>query len=249
MCYRRKTALASDTLTPTTESTVLSCLLSAVGLVTLRKDTKQGTFLTKAGTITLFNGVTWLHENVQLFILFYFSLQFFSTSSSLVGYSSRRSWVRHSSRKSSATHSYQCVQYFRVSAAMVRLPVFGIFNLHTDLNACDCTRGLYGHLKRVCTESWFWKKIPCRTGDSNPRQYYTWLFSRTLYPVRYSRPNWQSHIKTQQNTRKQAAGAHWMNEWIKIDIQRTKKLKKVHIKPCVFTAPDTHSAYMYALTS
>ena len=33
-------------------------------------------------------------------------------------------------------------------------------------------RGLSGHLKRVCTESWLWVKnkkikIPCRTGDSN----------------------------------------------------------------------------------
>ena len=28
-----------------------------------------------------------------------------------------------------------------------------IFNVRTDVDACDCTRGLYGHRKRVCTGS------------------------------------------------------------------------------------------------
>ena len=37
------------------------------------------------------------------------------------------------------------------------------FNVHTDINACNCTQGLYGHWKRVCTESWLHKKIPCHT--------------------------------------------------------------------------------------
>ena len=31
---------------------------------------------------------------------------------------------------------------------------YGIFNVHTDENTCDCTRGVYGYRKRVCTESW-----------------------------------------------------------------------------------------------
>ena len=31
------------------------------------------------------------------------------------------------------------------------------------------------------------RKIPCRTGDSNPRQYCAWLFSRTLYQMSYLR--------------------------------------------------------------
>ena len=43
---------------------------------------------------------------------------------------------------------------------MVRLPVFGIFNVRTAIDACDCTRGLYGHRKRVCTGSWLWEKNP-----------------------------------------------------------------------------------------
>ena len=36
--------------------------------------------------------------------------------------------------------------------------VFGIFNVHADVDACDCTRWLYGHHKRVCTESSLWKE-------------------------------------------------------------------------------------------
>ena len=36
--------------------------------------------------------------------------------------------------------------------------MFGIFNVHTDVQACDCTRRLYRHRKRACTESWLWEK-------------------------------------------------------------------------------------------
>ena len=38
---------------------------------------------------------------------------------------------------------------------MVWLPVIGIFNVRSDVDAYDCTHGggLYGHRKRVCTGS------------------------------------------------------------------------------------------------
>ena len=53
---------------------------------------------------------------------------------------------------------FWCVQ------AVVRLPIHGIFNKCTDVNACDCTwRGggkLYQHHKRICVESWLWEKGP-----------------------------------------------------------------------------------------
>ena len=42
---------------------------------------------------------------------------------------------------------FPCVQ------TMVWLPVFGIVNVRTDVDTYDCTRGLYGHRKRVCSES------------------------------------------------------------------------------------------------
>ena len=58
---------------------------------------------------------------------------------------------------------------------IVRLTVFGIYNALTHVDACDCTRGLYEHRE----------SLPCRTGDSNPRLYCSWLFSRTFYHLSY----------------------------------------------------------------
>ena len=44
--------------------------------------------------------------------------------------------------------------------------------MRTDVDACDFTRGLYGHRKRESAlEVDSGRNIPCRTGDSNPRQY------------------------------------------------------------------------------
>ena len=31
--------------------------------------------------------------------------------------------------------------------------MLGIFDMRTDVNECNCTCGLYGHGKKVCTES------------------------------------------------------------------------------------------------
>ena len=45
-----------------------------------------------------------------------------------------------------AAHSCQCVYYFHVFLCvktMVWLPVFEIRNVRIDVEACDCTRGLY----------------------------------------------------------------------------------------------------------
>ena len=119
-------------------------------------------------------------------VLFCFLFCFaFYTSWSLAGKSGHLTWVRHSSRKSSATHSYWCVQYFCVQT-MVRLPVLGIFNVRTDVDACDCTRRLYRHCKRVCTGSWLREKSLATPGT---RQHYTWpvlqwqYYSWTLYQL------------------------------------------------------------------
>ena len=95
-----------------------------------------------------------------------------TTSLSLAGNSGRLTWVRHSSRKSSATYSYQCVVFLCVRT-MVWLPVLGIFNVRTDVDACDCTRVLYGPV-RVCLAS-----PGARTGVSIT----PWPFSRMLYPL------------------------------------------------------------------
>ena len=69
---------------------------------------------------------------------------------------------------------------------MVWLPVFGNFNMHSGVDACNCTLGLYGHRKRVCTGSRLWEKHPLPYwGHSNPCQYGTWLFSFTLCQLCY----------------------------------------------------------------
>ena len=47
---------------------------------------------------------------------------------------------------------FLCVQ------TVVCLPVFGILNMHSDVDACNCTQGLYEHCKRVCTDSWLREK-------------------------------------------------------------------------------------------
>ena len=72
---------------------------------------------------------------------------------------------------------------------MVWLSVFGIFNVHTDVDACHCTRGCTDTVRESALEvDSGGKKIPCRTWDSNPRQYCAWPSSRTLYPLSYPRP-------------------------------------------------------------
>ena len=37
---------------------------------------------------------------------------------------------------------------------------YRIFNMCTNVNACNCTQGCSDTRKRVCTESWLWEKNP-----------------------------------------------------------------------------------------
>ena len=45
--------------------------------------------------------------------------------------------------------------------------MFGIFNVRTDVVACDFTQWLYGHRKSVCTEV-DWQKHPLPQGRLEP---------------------------------------------------------------------------------
>ena len=85
-------------------------------------------------------------------------------------------------------HFYQCVPYFLVSEQWYGCQC---------LEFLTCTQMLMHAIAHgVCTDTVresalvvdSGRKIPCRTGDSNPRQYCAWLFSRTLYQLNYSRP-------------------------------------------------------------
>ena len=54
---------------------------------------------------------------------------------------------------------------------LVWLLVSGICKVCTDVDACNCTQGLYGHCKRACTEILTGRKMPCYTRDSNLHHY------------------------------------------------------------------------------
>ena len=51
------------------------------------------------------------------------------------------------------THSHLCVQHFCVSKQWYGCQCLGFLTC-TDVDACDCTQGLYRHCQRFCTESW-----------------------------------------------------------------------------------------------
>ena len=43
---------------------------------------------------------------------------------------------------------------------------YGIFNVRTDVNACDCTRGCTDTVRESALKVDSGRKIPCRTGES-----------------------------------------------------------------------------------
>ena len=79
--------------------------------------------------------------------------------------------VRHSSRKSSAAMPIPigvCSVFVCPNNGMAAR--VGDIYAHTDLDACNCRRGLCGHRKSLhCTEIDSGRQILCRTEDSNPR--------------------------------------------------------------------------------
>ena len=77
---------------------------------------------------------------------------------------------------------FSCVQ------TMVWLPVFGIFNMHTDVDACDCSPGMYGHRKRVCTGSWLWEKNPLPQRGLEPVSVLRLTLQSDALPTELSRP-------------------------------------------------------------
>ena len=72
---------------------------------------------------------------------------------------------------------------------MVWLTVTGIFNVHTDVDTCDCTRGLYGHGKRVCTGSWLWNKNPLPQRGLEPLLVMRLVFQSDALPAEQFAPH------------------------------------------------------------
>ena len=78
---------------------------------------------------------------------------FFSTSFSFVGNLGRLTWERQQQLQEQLYPFLPAFAVFSCVQTIVWLRVFQIFDVCTDVYACDCTWGLYGHHKRVCTES------------------------------------------------------------------------------------------------
>ena len=62
------------------------------------------------------------------------------------------------------------------------------FHVHTDVDACDCTRGLHWHRKRVCTESWLWEKNPLPQRGLEPASVLCLVFQADALPTALSPP-------------------------------------------------------------
>ena len=85
---------------------------------------------------------------------------FFKLYLFLVGNLGRLSWARLWQPQEQRYLFLPACVVFSYVQTVVWLPVFRIFNVCTDVDACDCTWGLHGHRKRVCTESWVCEKNP-----------------------------------------------------------------------------------------
>ena len=72
---------------------------------------------------------------------------------------------------------YPLLPVCAVFSCLQTMPVFGIFNPRTGVDACDCTRELYGHRERVCTESWLWEKNPLPYRGLEPASVYLYIGS------------------------------------------------------------------------
>ena len=79
---------------------------------------------------------------------------------------------------------------------MVWLPVFGIFNVCTDVDACNCTQGLCGHSKRVCIWNWLWEKNPSPHQGLEPLSVLHLAFqsdalpTKLFFPPQHARSSW-----------------------------------------------------------
>ena len=60
--------------------------------------------------------------------------------------------------------------------------------MHTDVDACDCTRGLYGHRNRVCAGRLLWEKNPLWHRGLEPGSVLHLAFQSDALPAELSGP-------------------------------------------------------------
>ena len=101
---------------------------------------------------------------IFIFNRFYlYIIYVFNNSLSLAGNSGRLTWVRQQPQKEKRYPFLAVCVAFSCVQKMVWLPVFGILTC-TDVDAYNCTRGLYGHRKRVCIGSCLGEKSRATPG-------------------------------------------------------------------------------------
>ena len=66
---------------------------------------------------------------------------------------------------------------------VIWLPAFWIFNVHTDVDACSWTQGLYVYGKRVCTGSWLWEIHPLPHWGLEPASVFHLAFQSYILPA------------------------------------------------------------------
>ena len=71
---------------------------------------------------------------------------------------------------------------------------YKVFNVCTDVNACDCTQGCTNTVRDCALKVDSGRKIPCGTGESNLCQRHA---SRMLYQLSYMPTPWRFNSKNQ----------------------------------------------------
>ena len=91
-----------------------------------------------------------------------------------MGNSGRLTWVKLQQPQEQRYPFLTVYAVFSCVQAKVWLPMLGILNVHIDVNVCDCTWVLFGHRRRVCTESWLWGKNPLPHQGIEPASAVCW---------------------------------------------------------------------------
>ena len=114
----------------------------------------------------------------------------FNTSFSLTGNSGGLTWVRlHQPPEQRYPFLSVCAVFPCVQTMVYGCQWLGFLTSAQMLMHVTAHRGCTDTVTESALEADSGRKIPCRTGDSNPRQYCAWLFTRTLYQLSYSRPS------------------------------------------------------------
>ena len=107
---------------------------------------------------------------------------FFALHLSLAGNSDRLTWVRLQQQQEQRYPFLTVREVLLCVRTKEELPMVWIFNVRTDVNSCDCTRGCADTVTESALKVDSGRKIPRRTGEWNLFQ---WRAGPTLYQLSY----------------------------------------------------------------